>query len=48
MLLADAVEKISEITGADDIPKITRSLIGVAWDEEDAGEIISYLQEDDY
>ena len=40
-LLADAVERISEITETN-IPDIVDALIGVAWDEEDASEIKQY------
>lgn len=47
VLVADAVEKISDITGTDDIEAIVDALIGVAWDEEKASEIKQYHSSDD-
>ena len=47
VLVADAVERISDITGTDDIPAIVDALIGVAWDEEEASEIKEYHSNDD-
>jgi hypothetical protein len=47
VLVADAVERISDITGTDDIPAIVDALIGVAWDEEEASEIKQYHSSDD-
>jgi hypothetical protein len=46
ILVADAVERISEITETDDIPAIVDALVGIAWDEEDAGQIKAYHNED--
>lgn len=42
ILVADAVERISEITETNDIPEIVDALVGIAWDEEDAGQIKAY------
>jgi hypothetical protein len=42
VLVADAVERISDITGTDDIETIVDALIGVAWDKEEASEIKQY------
>jgi hypothetical protein len=47
VLVADAVERISNITGTDDIPAIVDALIGVAWDEEEASEIKQYHSDND-
>ena len=47
VLVADAVERISDITGTDDIPAIVDALIGVAWDEEEASEIKQYHSRED-
>jgi hypothetical protein len=41
ILIGDAVEKIHELTNTD-IPDIVDALTGVAWDEEDAGQIKAY------
>ena len=46
ILVADAVERISEITETNDIPAIVDALTGIAWDEEDAGQIKTYHNED--
>ena len=46
ILVADAVERISEITETNDIPAIVDALTGIAWDEEGAGQIKSYHNED--
>lgn len=46
ILVADAVERISKITETDDIPAIVDALVGLAWDEEDAGQIKAYHRED--
>lgn len=49
VLVADAVERISDITGTDDIEAIVDALIGVAWDEEETSQIKDYHScEDDY
>ena len=42
VLVADAVERISDITGTDDIETIVDALIGVVWDKEEASEIKQY------
>jgi hypothetical protein len=42
VLVADAVERISDITETDDIEAIVNALIGVAWDEEEASKIKQY------
>ena len=47
VLVADAVERISDVTGTDDIEAIVDALSGVAWDEEEASEIIQYHSNDD-
>jgi hypothetical protein len=47
VLVADAVERISDITGTDDIPAIVDALIGVAWDEEEASEIKQYSSDNE-
>jgi 2-methylisocitrate lyase-like PEP mutase family enzyme len=46
ILVADAVERISEITETNDIPAIVDALTGIAWDEEGAGQIKSYCSGD--
>jgi 2-methylisocitrate lyase-like PEP mutase family enzyme len=46
ILVADAIERISEITETNDIPTIVDALTGIAWDEEEAGEIKAYHNED--
>jgi 2-methylisocitrate lyase-like PEP mutase family enzyme len=46
ILVADAVERISEITETNDIPAIVDALTGIAWGEEEAGEIKAYHNED--
>jgi 2-methylisocitrate lyase-like PEP mutase family enzyme len=46
ILVADAVERISEITETNDIPAIVDALTGIAWDEKDAGQIKTYHNED--
>lgn len=46
IIAGDAVERISEITGTNDIPAIVDALIGIAWDEEDANEIKRYHSEE--
>ena len=47
VLVADAVERISDITGTDDIETIVDALIGVAWDKEEASEIKQYHSRED-
>ena len=47
ILVADAVERISDITGTDNIEAIVDALIGVAWDEEEASEIKQYHSNDE-
>ena len=47
VLVADAVERISDITETDDIEAIVDALIGVAWNEEEASEIKQYHSNDD-
>lgn len=47
VLVADAVERISDITGTDDIEAVVNALIGVAWDEEEASEIKQYHSNDE-
>jgi len=47
VLVADAVERISDITGTDNIEAIVDALIGVAWDEEEASEIKHYHSNDE-
>ena len=47
VLVADAVERISDITGTDDIEAVVNALIGVAWDEEEASEIKEYHSNDE-
>lgn len=47
VLVADAVERISDITGTDNIEAIVDALIGVAWDEEEASEIKQYHSNDE-
>ena len=47
VLVADAVERISDITGTNDIEAIVDALIGVAWDEEEASEIKQYHSNDE-
>jgi hypothetical protein len=42
VLVADAVERISDITETDDIEAIVNALIGVAWDDEEASKIKQY------
>jgi 2-methylisocitrate lyase-like PEP mutase family enzyme len=46
ILVADAVERISEITETNDIPAIVDALTGIAWDEEVAGQIKTYCSGD--
>jgi 2-methylisocitrate lyase-like PEP mutase family enzyme len=46
ILVADAVERISNITATDNIPAIVDALVGIAWDEEDARQIKAYHNED--
>lgn len=41
ILIGDAVEKIHELTETH-IPDIVDALTGIAWDEEDAGQIKAY------
>ena len=45
-LVADAVERISEITGTYDPIAIVDALIGIAWHEEDADQIKACFDED--
>ena len=47
VLVADAVERISDITGTDNIEAIVDALIGVAWDEEEASKIKQYHSNDE-
>ena len=47
ILIGDAVEKIHELTEAD-IPDIVDALTGIAWDEEDAGQIKAYRADENY
>lgn len=47
ILIGDAVEKIHELTETD-IPDIVDALTGIAWDEEDAGQIKAYHADEDY
>ena len=47
ILVADAVERISDITGTDNIEAIVDALIGVAWDEEEASKIKQYHSNDE-
>jgi hypothetical protein len=46
ILLADAVERISSITGTDDIGAVVDALTGLCWDEEDGGKISQYHESD--
>lgn len=46
ILVADAVERISKLTETNDIPAIVDALAGLAWDDEDAGKILAYHNED--
>ena len=46
ILVADAVGRISEITETHDIPAIVDALTGIAWDEEEAGQIKTYHNDD--
>lgn len=41
ILIGDAVEKIHVLTETD-IPDIVDSLTGIAWDQEDAGQLKAY------
>ena len=41
ILIGDAVEKFHDLTETD-IPDIVDALTGIAWDEEDAGQIKAY------
>ena len=45
ILIGNAVEKIHELTETD-IPDIVDALTGIAWDEEDAGQIKAYHADD--
>lgn len=45
-LLADCIERISDLTETDDVPAIVHSLTGLCWDEEEAGEIKLYCSEE--
>ena len=47
VLVADAVERISDITGTDNTEAIVDALIGVAWDEEEASKIKQYHSNDE-
>ena len=47
ILVADAIEKINDVTGTDNIEEIVDALTGVAFSEEEAGQIKRYHAYDD-
>ena len=46
MIVGDGVQRIVDITHVP-IPEVVDALIGVAWDEETAGQIKDHLRDDD-